>query len=121
MNWDESNNAFLKQYLIYRSTKSDKNTATLISRTNQGSYLDFNIEYSETYYYWVSIEDISGKQSEFSKSVKGSPLNYPPAKPHPASARIRLGTIELWWKANSEPDLVGYYIFGVHPMIFPRP
>ncbi|WP_339926320.1 T9SS type A sorting domain-containing protein [uncultured Cyclobacterium sp.] len=111
LNWDESNNAFLKQYLIYRSTKSDKNTATLISRTNQPTYIDYNIAYSETYYYWVITEDISGKRSEFSKAVMGSPLNYPPAKPHPISANIRFGTLTLRWKANVEPDLVGYYIF----------
>lgn len=111
LKWKNINYYYFNQYLIYRSKTPDKNTATLINRTNSTMYLDQEVSYSQTYYYWVVSEDVSGKQSEFSQVADGSPVNNPPAKPRYLSAKFDEGTIHLSWEANSEPDVQGYYIY----------
>ncbi len=118
-NIDGSTPVNLLGYNIYRTTASQKEMSQ--APVNQAlntetQYQDKNFKFGERYTYIVRAVSLGtqGGQVESlnSNSLEVAPVDiYPPQKPGPVSPGPAQGRISLFWPANSEADLAGYYIY----------
>jgi fibronectin type 3 domain-containing protein len=90
------------------------------------SYQDKNFKFGEKYFYVVRSVSLGteGKpvESVNSNSIQLSPVDtYPPAQPEKLSIGPAPGKLSIFWLANSEPDLAGYYLFrSTDPNLTPK-
>jgi fibronectin type 3 domain-containing protein len=80
------------------------------------SYQDKNFKFGEKYFYVVRSVSLGteGKPVESlnSNRIELSPVDtYPPAAPLNVSIGPAPGKLSIFWVANSESDLAGYYLF----------
>ncbi len=83
-----------------------------LADTDRPEYLDETTVYGTAYKYFVQA--IAGEltQSEVSEAISKTPVDeFPPAVPAALTAEPGVGTIELVWDRNTEPDFRGYNIY----------
>ena len=117
-NMDGSTPVNLLGYNVYRILKSQPESelkplnAEPVTTTR---YEDKRFKFGETYTYFVRavslgtearpVESLSSNQIEVLQKDE-----YPPAAPDLATPNAAFGRIALFWTANSEADVVGYYL-----------
>jgi len=106
-------------YNVYRRRASDPhfgpplNGSTLVTETR---LRDRDFQYGTEYVYLVRAvapaRDGTLIESRDSTPIRFTPRDtFPPAPPEGVIAASAQGRISLFWTANSEPDVVGYYIY----------
>ncbi|HLG98865.1 MAG TPA: hypothetical protein VKX49_21310 [Bryobacteraceae bacterium] len=107
LNWTASGAA---QFRIYRKT-GDQTTPTLLASSDQPSYVDPTAEFGKTYQYYVealhdkAVSEVAGPVAIAPKDV------FPPAVPAGLAASAGVGSVELAWERNTEPDFKEYRVF----------
>ncbi len=83
---------------------------SVIGETGKPEYLDASAQFDRAYEYIVqALRDKA--ESEVSAIVTVTPKDiFPPAPPSGLTVIIGVGTIELAWDRNTEPDLRGYRV-----------
>jgi hypothetical protein len=118
-NTDGSTPVNLLGYNVYRTDASQPQTnpnplnAQPMTATQ---YQDRNFKFGEKYVYFVRSVSLGtgGKPVESlnSNSIQLAPIDtYPPAAPEKPSIGASPGKLSIFWVANSEPDLAGYYLY----------
>ncbi|OFX82837.1 MAG: hypothetical protein A2W99_14340 [Bacteroidetes bacterium GWF2_33_16] len=111
--WENKNVPDLAGYYIYKTSMND----TAFKRINNTpigkeyhTYTD-SVKDIGVHNYKVSTIDESGNES-FSE-IYPAVINdiFPPAKPKLLIASADTGVIILSWQENTEPDLLGYYVY----------
>jgi hypothetical protein len=128
-NIDGSTPVNLLGYNLYRVSASQKESGQLPinqSLVNGTQYQDKNFKFGEKYTYVVRAVSLGtgGGQVESlnSNTIELAPLDiYPPAAPGRPSVNPAPGRLSLFWPANSETDLAGYYIFRSTDPNMPKP
>jgi fibronectin type 3 domain-containing protein len=118
-NIDGSTPVNLLGYNVYRVAASQTESGqTPINQAliNGTQYQDKNFKLGEKYEYVVRAVSLGteGGQVESlnSNSVEITPVDiYPPSAPGRPSIGPGLGRLSLFWPANPEPDIAGYYIY----------
>jgi len=111
LSWQANTERDLKQYRVYRSTTNDQATAQLIATQAATTYLDVQVDYGKTYYYWLVAVDAGDGASLYSAVKSGMPRNNPPATPTNVSL-VRVNDVNtITWKSNTESDFSFYYVF----------
>jgi len=118
-NTDGSTPVNLLGYNVYRTAKSQP--AAELKPLNAEpltatEYRDRTFKFGETYNYFVRALSLGteGKPVESVNSTQVEVMQadvYPPAPPDMTPPNAAPGRIALFWTANSEPDVVGYYVF----------
>ena len=118
-NTDGSTPVNLLGYNVYRTNGPPP--ASGQNPLNQGpitttSYQDKNFKFGEKYFYVIRSVSLGteGKPVESlnSNSIQLSPVDtYPPAQPENVSIGPAPGKLSVFWVANSESDLAGYYLY----------
>jgi fibronectin type 3 domain-containing protein len=118
-NTDGSTPVNLLGYNVYRTIASQPETSQ--NPLNQEpltatQYQDKNFKFGEKYNYVVRSVSLGteGKPVESlnSDSIPFAPVDtFPPAPPLNVSIGPAPGRFSVFWVANSEPDLAGYYLF----------
>lgn len=117
-NADGSTPVNLLGYNVYRSTKSqpEGEPKPLNQAPVTGTqYQDRAFKFGETYTYFVRAVSLGTEgrpvESLNSNTIELSPVDkYKPAAPNLTTPNAAPGRIALFWTANSEPDLAGYYL-----------
>jgi hypothetical protein len=118
-NTDGSTPVNLLGYNVYRTIASQPETAQSplnpepITATQ---YQDKNFKFGEKYTYVVRSISLGteGKPVESlnSNGIQFAPVDtYPPSPPERVLIGPAPGRLSIFWVANSEPDLAGYYLF----------
>ncbi len=112
--WEPNKEPDWKSYHIYRSL--DSISYTRIATLGSEFYLDDSLEYEQQYFYKLSAEDYSGRESNLSSEVSAVPVNiYPPDKPQYLSINARNYeyhlSVYLDWYPGYESDIIGYNIY----------
>ncbi|MDX6446964.1 MAG: hypothetical protein QOH71_4038 [Blastocatellia bacterium] len=118
-NTDGSTPVNLLGYNVYRTDASQPQTnpnplnAQPMTATQ---YQDRNFKFGEKYVYVVRSVSLGtgGKPVESlnSNSIQLTPIDtYPPAAPEKPSIGASPGKLSIFWVANSELDLAGYYLY----------
>ena len=118
-NTDGSTPVNLLGYNIYRTEASQPQTGQKpinSEPTTATQYEDRNFKFGQKYNYVVRSVSLGteGKpvESVNSNSLQLEPLDtYPPAAPEKLSIGPSPGKLSIFWLANSEPDLAGYYLY----------
>lgn len=89
----------------------DEQKPSILAETNKPEYLDASAQFDRTYEY--SVQGLRDKaESEISAPVSITPNDvFPPAIPSGLTVVAGIGTIELAWNRNTEPDLRGYRVY----------
>jgi len=97
-------------FRIFRRGENEK-TPAQVGESNTPSFTDRTTEYDKHYEYWVqALHDKA--ESEPAGPVPVTPKDtFPPAVPTGLTAAIGVGSIELAWERNNEPDLRTYIIY----------
>lgn len=118
-NMDGSTPVNLLGYNVYRISKSQPETdlkplnAEPVTATR---YEDKRFKFGESYTYFVRAVSL-GTEARPVESLNSNQVEllqtdvYPPAAPDLAPPNAAFGRIALFWTANSEPDVVGYYLY----------
>lgn len=118
-NVDGSTPVNLLGYNVYR-TNADKLEAEPKPLNRQPitatQYADKTFKFGEKYVYFVRAVSLGTEakpvESLSSNSIELSQTDtYPPAAPSLAPPGIGPGRLALFWTANPEPDVVGYYLW----------
>jgi hypothetical protein len=97
-------------YRIFRATGDQK--PEQIAESDRPEYLDESTQYEMRYQYFVQAIAGATQQSEVAGPVAITPADvFPPATPAGVSAVPGVGTIELAWERNTEPDFKGYNVY----------
>ncbi|NOX65475.1 MAG: hypothetical protein GXO85_06670 [Chlorobi bacterium] len=115
VSWKMNLELDLSHYDIYKSMEV-LGTYARINKipipADQPFYYD-TVYTGPTYYYKVKAVDMVGNESEFSNSISGQPADtIPPAPPSNITAIIEDQFVRLKWKAPTDLDLQGYYIYS---------
>ena len=117
-NMDGSTPVNLLGYNVYRISNSQPESELKplnpepITATR---YEDKRFKFGDTYTYFVRAVSL-GTEARPVESVDSNHIEmlqkdiYPPAAPDLATPNAAFGRIALFWTANSEPDVVGYYL-----------
>jgi fibronectin type 3 domain-containing protein len=118
-NTDGSTPVNLLGYNVYRANAAQPETSQ--NPLNQEpitttQYQDKSFKFGEKYTYIVRSVSLGteGKPVESlnSNSIQLAPVDtYPPAPPENVSIGPAPGKLSVFWVANSEPDLAGYYLY----------
>lgn len=113
--WNRNIEWNIDGYLIYRSI-NDTNSFMFHARTYNYYFYDDSLSYDSTYYYRVSANNRSGKESMPSEIVEGKPINkYPPGKVIDLSVNGRNWESEVYfyltWTPRPESDIKGYLVY----------
>jgi fibronectin type 3 domain-containing protein len=112
LDWNDTNDADLYGYNVYRSETSGSNYSKIGSLVTSSDYLDDTVTSDEEYYYVVTAVDTSFNESGYSNEDSATPYDAtPPAPPSALSATAGDGTVSLDWLDNSEDDLDGYNLY----------
>lgn len=98
------------QFRLYRQA-GEEDKPSLLGTAADSKYLDTNTEYGKTYQYYVqSFHDKT--ESDVAGPVPITPKDiFPPAIPAGLTASAGLGSIELAWERNTEPDFKEYRVY----------
>lgn len=116
MSWRANREGDLAGYRIYRAEEPQPDTFQLIDETDVALYVDKGLEYEITYYYAVNAFDQSGNESKRSNVVSAQPINVSPPR-QPRNVQVQAHNrddgvfISLMWDANTDGDLLGYYVY----------
>jgi hypothetical protein len=98
------------RYRVFRITGDQP--AEKLSDTERPEFLDETTAYGTAYKYFVQAIADELTQSEVSEIFPITPTDiFPPAVPGAVTAEPGVGTIELVWDRNAEPDFKGYNIY----------
>jgi hypothetical protein len=97
-------------FRVFRRGPNEKQPA-LLGNTGTPDFLDATAQFGTAYEYRVqAVRDKA--ESLISEAVSLTPADtFPPTAPAGLSAVPGIGTIELVWDRNTEPDLRGYRIY----------
>jgi hypothetical protein len=107
LTWRESG---ISEFRVFRKTEQEQRPMVLATATEQ-NYLDISAEYGKTYEYSVQavrgkvVSDAAGPETITPKDT------FPPAVPSGLTVSPGLGTIELAWTRNTEPDFKEYRVY----------
>jgi hypothetical protein len=98
------------QFRLYRQAGQEEKPS-LLGTAAEPKYLDTTTEYGKTYQYYVqSIRDKT--ESDVTGPVPITPKDiFPPGIPAGLTASAGVGSIELAWERNTEPDLKEYRVY----------
>lgn len=97
------------QFRIFRKTE-EQPQPVLLATSNEPNYTDISAEFGKTYQYSIQAvrENI---ESAFVGPETITPINkFPPAVPSGLMASVGIGSIELAWNRNTEPDFKEYRV-----------
>jgi len=103
----------IKGYYLYRSTTSEGLNQRLTKEpftTTTNIWID-DVPKPSPYYYFISAVDTAGNETPSERIIANVEDVFEPEKPVFVSAKGDTGMIRLTWKANTEPDLWGYYVY----------
>lgn len=101
-------------FRILRKTGEEQHSSQL-AVANQSEYTDTTTEYGKTYEYWVQGAHDQA-ESQLAGPVSVSPTDiFAPAVPAGLTAAAGVGTIELAWERNTEPDFKEYRVYRAGP------
>ena len=112
----------LAGYNVYYNTSGEIDTATRANGDDLVPVSQFNVaglEYEISYFFWITAVDQSLNESSASAPLELTTLRQdadPPAMPTGLIALSRSISVQLYWNANSESDLLGYRVY-VSPII----
>ncbi len=97
------------QFRIFRKTEQQQKPVLLATAT-EPNYVDVSAEYGKAYQY--SVQAVRDQlESDVVGPVSITPVDiFPPAVPAGFSVSSGLGTIELAWSRNTEPDFKEYRV-----------
>ncbi len=118
-NTDGSTPVNLLGYNIYRSDAGKPQTSLRLLNQEPitaTQYQDRSFRFGDKYVYVVRSVSLGSEgkpiESLDSNQFPLAPLDiYPPAAPENLSIGSSPGKLSIFWVANSEPDLAGYYLF----------
>lgn len=118
-NSDGSAPVNLLGYNVYRLLESQSEPEAKLLTTEPitaTAYQDKQFKFGERYVYFVRSVSLGteGKPVESlnSNTIELSQVDlYPPSAPSLAPPGVAPGRIALFWTANSEPDVAGYFLF----------
>jgi hypothetical protein len=89
----------------------DEQKPSVLAETEKPEYLDATAQFDRTYEYIVqALRDKA--ESEISAPVSITPKDvFPPAVPSGLNVVAGIGTVELAWDRDTEPDLRGYRVY----------
>jgi hypothetical protein len=97
-------------YRVLRKGPGEQKPSVL-AETDKAEYLDATAQFDRTYEYIVqALRDKA--ESEISAPVSITPKDiFPPAVPSGLTVVAGIGTVELAWDRNAEPDVRGYRVY----------
>jgi len=118
-NTDGSTPVNLLGYNVYRTEGAQPETGKNPLNPEPitaAQYADKKFKFGNKYVYVVRSVSLGteGKpvESKDSNSLQLTPVDtYPPAAPERPAVGPALGRLSIFWVANSEPDLAGYYVY----------
>jgi fibronectin type 3 domain-containing protein len=116
LNWNDSTEANLAGYNVYRGTSSTftPSSANKVNTTGLINESDFNDIFAPsgtTTFYAISAVDTTGNESGFTRvSATRTSDTTPPAAPANLSVMGSASAITLDWDNNAESDLAGYNV-----------
>ncbi len=118
-NTDGSSPVNLLGYNVYRTdaSKAQANPNLLnVQPLTATKYEDRTFKFGDKYVYFVRSVSLGteGKPVESlnSNTIQLAPIDtYPPAAPDRPSIGVSPGKLAIFWVANSEADLAGYYLY----------
>ncbi len=118
-NIDGSTPVNLLGYNVYRTdaAKPEAEPKPLNEQpVNATQYVDKKFKFGEKYIYFVRAVSLGTEakpvESLNSNAIELSQVDlYPPSAPSLAPPGIGPGRLALFWTANPEPDVVGYYLY----------
>ena len=72
LRWDQGSETDLRYYSVYRSNQENGTYVLIAANVSALNYFDRNVTAGMTYYYKVTVTDLSGNSSVFSDSVNAS-------------------------------------------------
>ncbi len=98
------------QYRVLRQGPGEEKPS-IVGETDKPEYLDATAQFDRTYEY--SVQAMQEKaESETSAPVSITPKDvFPPAVPAGLTVVSGIGSIEVAWDRNTEPDLRGYRVY----------
>ena len=110
LQWKPSISSDVKEHVLYRSTKSDTLFTAIKTFKTESSYID-TVAVPGPYFYYIKTVDHAGNKRTSKIVYVNAGDVEPPAKPQGLEILSDTGRLVLSWKANTEPDLLGYQIF----------
>lgn len=113
LTWQPQPSDDLAGYHLYRSTLSDGP----YSRITPAPVAQQDTTYTDTvpgpgfYYYYIAATDLAGNEANSYTIMAEVQDVFPPRPPQHLTAEPDTGRIVLHWKPNTEPDVMGYYIY----------
>lgn len=106
LSWSSPEHSFR----VFRKGPADKEPV-LLGSTETPEYTDATAQFGTTYQYQIqALEDKA--ESVISAPASLTPADtFPPAAPTGLTAVPGIGSIELVWERNTEPDLRGYRVY----------
>jgi fibronectin type 3 domain-containing protein len=102
-------------YRVFRREQSGQDFHVVADRVESADYVDPAAAFGKTYEYSVQAALPAGDADALSgrsEPVIITPVDrFPPAVPAGLHAVPSVGSIELSWNPNPEPDLAGYYVY----------
>jgi len=98
------------QFRLFRQAEQEQKPSPL-GTAPESNYLDTGTEYGKTYQYYVqSFHDKT--ESDVAGPVSVTPIDiFPPHIPAGLTASAGLGSVELAWERNTEPDFKEYRVY----------
>jgi predicted phage tail protein len=98
------------QFRLFRQADQEQKPSP-IGTAAEPKYLDTTAEYGKTYQYYVqSVHDKT--ESDVTEPVSVTPKDiFPPHIPTGLTASAGLGSVELAWERNTEPDFKEYRVY----------
>lgn len=99
-----------RSFRVYRKAPGEK-APTLAGTSEAPEFADASAQFGTPYEYWVeALRDQA--ESNRSESVVFTPKDeFPPEVPAGLTVVPGIGTVELVWDRNTEPDLRGYRVY----------
>ncbi|MEM6829915.1 MAG: hypothetical protein AAF551_05325 [Bacteroidota bacterium] len=111
LDWIPSASPDASAQIVYRRYGSEGEWLPVVTlEAQEDNYLDL-IEVPGTYFYYIAVMDSSKNEAQTSYVVADVEDLIPPVPPSGLTILSDTGKLVLSWKANAEPDLLGYQIF----------
>ncbi len=111
MFWSKNSEIDFKNYKIYRSINNTNNFSVITNITST-NFTDTGLINNTNYYYRITAVDVSGYESDYSKTVSVIPqTNAAPITPMGLRGIGLNGKVSLMWNNNPESDIAGYVVY----------